>query len=163
MVKPSTAPLSERRLLSVIETAEYLGTSRSALLAVQKTVTGHPQSVRHPGRKTTVFDRRELDDWIDSIKRQSRGSVGVVSAIVRTRNSSNETPEKAFASLKAGLPKGHKLSYLPSTNGTHFCSIEWPDKPGKVPALEAALPACEADAFTIFMLSTSTNNADPLP
>lgn len=62
-----------KRLYSIEETADYLSTSRSALLADQKRVPGHPQSFRHPGRRSVVFDREELDAYVSRIKADYRG------------------------------------------------------------------------------------------
>ena len=146
-------PLSERRNLSVIETAEYLGTSRSSLLHDEKNVKGHPQSFRHPARKTTVFDRLELDEWVQQCKWLHRGIISVHKAIIRTRSKSNDTRERAFAALKKGLPKGHVMSMLPSTDGIHFSAVIWPND-GRAPALSVVMEAAETDAYKVWMMLT---------
>ena len=170
-----TDTLQTARLLSVIEAAEYLGTSRSSLLADEKRIEGHPQSFRHAGRKTTVFDRVELDGWIERLKRDSRGTTAVHQIIVRTREpSSKTTPHGAFAGLKKGLPKGATLTPLPSmyleashdcASGLrpayHLCGISWPDVPGKVPALSVVMQAAETDAFVVVLVISSAHKADP--
>src|SRR5690349_14704402 len=61
-----------KRLYSIEETADYLSTSRSALLADQKRIPGHPQSFRHPRRRSVVFDREELDAYVARIKAEYR-------------------------------------------------------------------------------------------